>query len=51
MIIMKKHIAAVVLIALAAVIVFVCIKKREIRQTFEDDNLKIVIDAGHRAYV
>lgn len=49
MIIVKKHIAAAVLIVLAAAIVFVCIKKHEIRQTFSANNIKIVVDAGHGA--
>lgn len=49
MIIMKKHIAAIVVIIVAAILVFVGIKKYENRQTFADSDLKIVLDAGHGA--
>ncbi|MGN0107250.1 MAG: hypothetical protein ACI4A5_06095 [Hominilimicola sp.] len=51
MIIMKKHIAAVILIIIAVVIIFFGIEKYESRQTFADSDLKIVLDAGHGAYV
>ena len=47
MIIMKKHIAAIVVIIVAAILVFVGIKKYDNRQTFADSDLKIVLDAGH----
>lgn len=47
MIIMKKHIAAVILIILAAIIAFVGIKKYESRQTFVQRDIKIILDAGH----
>ena len=49
MIVMKKHIAAVVLIIIAISIAIIGIKKYESRQTFSDNNLKIVLDAGHDA--
>lgn len=47
MIIMKKHIAAAIIIIIAVIIAFFGIKKYESRQTFADNNLKIVLDAGH----
>lgn len=50
MIIMKKHIAAAILIILAAIIAFVGIKKYESRQTFVQRDIKIILDAGHGAY-
>lgn len=50
MIIMKKHIAAVILIILAVVIAFVGIKKHESRQTFANSKLSVLVDAGHGAY-
>lgn len=47
MIIMKKHIAAVILIILAVVIVFAGIKRYESRQTFANSKLSVLVDAGH----
>ena len=47
MIVMKKHIAAAVLIIIAVAVVFYGIKKYESSQTFADSDLKIILDAGH----
>lgn len=47
MIVMKKHIAIIILVLIAAVIAFFGIKKYESRQTFNDSGLKIILDAGH----
>lgn len=47
MIVMKKHIAAAIIIIIAVIIAFLGIKKYESRQTFANNNLKIVLDAGH----
>ena len=44
MIVMKKHIAAVIIILIAIVISFFGIKKYESQQTFS-----VVLDAGHDA--
>ena len=49
MIVMKKHIAAVIIILIAIVISFFGIKKYESQQTFSDGELKVVLDAGHDA--
>ena len=49
MIVMKKHIAAVIIILIAIVISFFGIKKYESQQTFSDGDLKVVLDAGHDA--
>ncbi len=49
MIVMKKHIAAVIIIIIAAILAFVGVKKYESHQTFADNDLKIVLDAGHGA--
>lgn len=51
MIITKKHIAAVIIVIFSAAIAFGGIKRYESRQTFADNNLKIIVDAGHRAFV
>ena len=45
--VMKKHIAAAVLIIIAVAVVFYGIKKYESSQTFADSDLKIILDAGH----
>ncbi|MCI8404678.1 MAG: hypothetical protein HFE49_07220 [Clostridia bacterium] len=50
MIVMKKHIAAAILIVLAVIIAFFGIKKYESSQTIADNDLKIILDAGHGAY-
>lgn len=47
MIIMKKHIAAVLIILIAFALAFFGIKKYESRQSFADGNIKFVLDAGH----
>lgn len=47
MIVMKKHIAAVIIILIAILIAFFGIKKYESKQTLADNNLKIILDAGH----
>ena len=49
MIVMKKQIAAVIIILIAIVISFFGIKKYESQQTFSDGDLKVVLDAGHDA--
>lgn len=47
MIITKKHLAAVIIVIFSAAIAFGGIKRYESRQTFADNNLKIIVDAGH----
>lgn len=47
MILMKKHVAAILIIIIAAVLAVVGIKKYAARQTFSEANVKIVLDAGH----
>lgn len=49
MIVMKKHIAAAILVLLAVAITVFGIKKYESRQTIANNDLKIVLDAGHGA--
>ncbi len=49
MILTRKHIAAVIMIIFAAVIAFGCIRKYASVQTFSDNELRIIIDAGHGA--
>lgn len=47
MIVIRKHIAAVIVMIIAVIIAFFGIKKYENQQTFADNNLKIILDAGH----
>ena len=47
MIIMKRQLAAIILVLIALAAVFVGVKKHESRQTFADSGLKVVLDAGH----
>ncbi len=49
MIIMRKQLAAVILALIALAAIFFGVKKYETRHTFADDDLKIVLDAGHGA--
>lgn len=49
MIVMKKYIAAAIIVLIAAILVFLGVKKYESHQTFSDSDLKIILDAGHRA--
>lgn len=50
MIVMKKHIAIIILVLIVVILAFFGIKKYESQQTFNDSNLKIILDAGHGAY-
>ncbi|MCC8160306.1 MAG: N-acetylmuramoyl-L-alanine amidase, partial [Oscillospiraceae bacterium] len=47
MIVTRRYIAAVILIIIAVIISFFGIKKYESSQTFSENTLKIVLDAGH----
>lgn len=49
MILTRKHIAATAVI-IAVIGIFVGIKQYEIRQTIANNDLKIILDAGHGAY-
>lgn len=51
MIIMKKHIAIIILVMITVILVIFGIKKHESRQTFNNSDIKIVLDAGHGGYV
>lgn len=49
MILTRKHLTAAALV-IAVIGVFVGIRQYEIRQTIADNELKIILDAGHGAY-
>ncbi|MBQ8301035.1 MAG: hypothetical protein IJX57_03640 [Clostridia bacterium] len=49
MIVLKKHIAAVIIVLIAIIIAFLGIKKYESSQTFANDDFKVILDAGHDA--
>lgn len=49
MILTRKHLTAVAVV-IAVIGVFVGIRQYEIRQTIADNELKIILDAGHGAY-
>lgn len=51
MIITKKHIMIAIIFCIAVTAIVVCVKKHESRQVFAGDGIKIVLDAGHGAYV
>ena len=50
MIVMKRYIAAILIVIIAAVLVFFGIKKNESRQTFMNNGVKVILDAGHGAF-
>lgn len=47
MIVLKKHIAAVIIVLIAITIAFLGIKKHESSQTFANDDFTVILDAGH----
>lgn len=49
MILTRKHLTAAALV-IAVIGVFVGIRQYEIRQAIADNELKIILDAGHGAY-
>ncbi|MCI8521483.1 MAG: hypothetical protein HFE50_08325 [Clostridia bacterium] len=49
MILTRKHLTAAAVV-IAVIGVFVGIRQYEIRQTIADNELKIILDAGHGAY-
>lgn len=49
MILTRKHLTAAAVV-IAVIGVFVGIRQYEIRQTIADNELKIILDAGHGTY-
>ena len=49
MIVLKRHIAAIIIVLIAIIIAFVGIKKHENSQTFSSNNFTVILDAGHDA--
>ncbi len=49
MILTRKHLT-VMAVAIAVIGVFIGVRQYEIRQTIADNDLKIILDAGHGAY-
>jgi len=49
MIVLKRHIAAIIIVLIAIIIAFVGIKKHESSQTFANDDFTVILDAGHDA--